>query len=92
MQARPLPHKFPDGAGIRQLIGRRPRPLIGRHIADAVARCLDGMHLDTGKGVEDVGRVLEFDPVELDVLPCGEVAVAAIPFLGDQSEGVELAR
>ena len=37
------------------------------------------MHLDIGQSAENVGRVLELDPVELDVLARGEMAVALVP-------------
>ena len=48
------------------------------------------MHLDLGELGQDVGGVLELDPVELQVLAGGEVTVAAIPLLGDVSQRVEL--
>src|SRR5262249_38485688 len=46
MKARPLANQFGDRTRIGKLIGRRTRPVVGRDIADAVARGLDGMHLD----------------------------------------------
>ena len=76
MQARPLAQQFGDGPRVGKLVGRGPRPVVGRHVADAVARCLDGMHLDFGQRRQDVGSVLKLDPVELHVLPGGEMAVA----------------
>ncbi len=36
------------------------------------------MHFNTGEFIQDRRHVGEFRPVELDVLPCGEVAVAAV--------------
>ena len=88
MQARPLAQQLGDRPRIGQLVGRRTRPVIGRHIADAVAGGLDGMHLDLGQRGEDVGRVFELDPVELDVLAGGEMAVAAVPLLRDVGQAI----
>ena len=41
---------------------------------------------------QDVGHVAELRPVELDVLPRGEVAVALVPALGDHRELPQLHR
>ena len=50
------------------------------------------MHLDLGQRGQDVGRVLELDPVELQVLARGEVAVAAVVRARDVGELAQLAR
>ena len=44
------------------------------------------MHLDGGKVGENVGGVLKLDPVVLDVLPRGEMAIAAVILVGDHGE------
>ena len=92
MQGRPLPQQLGDGPRIGDLVGGSTGPMIGGDIADAVAGSLDGMHLDFGQGCENVGGVLELDPVELDVLAGGEMAVAPVPSLGDHRELAHLPR
>jgi hypothetical protein len=43
------------------------------------------MHLHLGEFGQDVGRVFQLDPVILDVLARGEVAVAAVVLVGAMS-------
>ncbi len=86
MEGRPLAQQFGPGARIGHFIRGRAGILIRRDVADAVAAGLDGMHLDSRQLGEDVGRVLELDPVELQVLARGEMAVAAIIFARDVAE------
>ena len=50
------------------------------------------MHLDLGQRVEDVGHVAQLRPVELDVLPGGEMAVAVVPAVGDHRQLAQLPR
>jgi hypothetical protein len=57
--------------------------MVGRHVADDVARGLHGMHVDFGERSQRVGGVLELDPVELQVLARGEMAVAAVVLARD---------
>ena len=66
--------------------------MIGGDVADAIAAGLDGVHLDVGQAVEDVGNVAQLGPVELDVLAGGEVAVAAVVLVGDVRKLAQLAR
>src|SRR3546814_14213416 len=65
-------------ARVFDLIGRGTGKLVGGDIADAVAAGLDGVHLDGRQLLEDIGHVDQLRPVVLDVLPRGEVSVAAI--------------
>ncbi|MNN15995.1 hypothetical protein D3C81_1291200 [compost metagenome] len=48
------------------------------------------MHLDLGQALENVRHLSQFDPVELDVLARGEVAVAAVVLAGDLRQGAHL--
>ncbi|MCY1439715.1 hypothetical protein D9M71_559610 [compost metagenome] len=48
------------------------------------------MHLHLGQAFEDVADLLQLDPVELDVLPGGEVAVVAVVVAGDVRQGAHL--
>ena len=90
MERRPLPENLGIGARIDDLIGRGSGEMIGGDVADAVARRLDGVHLDAGEILKNVGNVLQRRPVELEVLAGGEVAVAAIVFPRDEGEHAQL--
>ncbi len=92
MQARPLTDQLRGRARILDLVGGDAGEMIGRDIADAIAGGLDGVHLDIGEKVEDIGHVLELGPVELEILPRGEMAVAAIVAVADQRELPHLPR
>ncbi len=92
MVAGPLPQQLAGRPRVGDLVGGDARIRVGRDIADAIARGLDGVHLDIGQLVENVGHVLQLRPVELDVLARGEMAVAAIVFLGDVGELAHLLR
>ena len=48
------------------------------------------MHLDLGERRQHLGDVDELDPVELQILPRGEMAVAAIPLPPDHGELAQL--
>ena len=80
------------GARIGDLVGGDAGEMVGGDVADAIARGLDRVHLDAGELGENVGRVLQRRPVELEVLPRGEMAVAAIVLARDFGELAHLAR
>ena len=92
MKCRPLPDDLAPDPRVFDLVGRDPGEVIGRDIANAVAAGLDGMHLHLGQLRQDVRRVGELDPVELDVLARGEMAVAAVVAPGDVGELAKLRR
>ncbi len=50
------------------------------------------MHLDVGERGQHIGDVDQLHPVELQILPRGEVTVAAIPCAGDHGELTQLPR
>ena len=66
--------------------------MVGRDVANAVSRGLDRVHLDARKLGENIGRVLERRPVELDVLSGCEMTVAAVISARDLGELAHLAR
>src|SRR3546814_17624603 len=68
------------------------RILVGGDVADALAAGLDRVHLDRRQLSEDVGRVLQLDPVILQVLARREMAIAAILFARDLGQLAKLAR
>ena len=92
MVGRPLPQQLRRRPRILDLVGRGAGEMVRGDVADAVAAGLDRVHLDVGQRVEDVRHVAQLRPVELDVLPRGEVAVALVPALGDHRELAQLAR
>ena len=92
VQRRPLPEDLGIGARIDDLVGGGAGEMVGGDVADAVARGLDGVHLDRGEMIEDVGDVLQRRPVELEVLARGEVAVAAVVFARDEGQHAQLRR
>ncbi len=87
---RPLAQDFGQRARVEVLVGSDPGEGLGGDIAHAVAGGLDGVHVVLGQPVEDVRHALQFDPVELDVLPRGEVPVAPVVFAGDMRQGAHL--
>ena len=92
MQRRPLAHDLAPDARILDLVDGGAGVVVGGDVADAVARGLHGMHVDLGQGRQRVGRVLELDPVELQVLARREMAVAAVVLARDVGELAQLAR
>ena len=86
VEARPLAQQLGIGARVRHLVRRGACEMIRADVADAVAAGLDRVHLHARQIGEDVGRILQLDPVVLDVLPRGEVAVAAIVLLRDRRQ------
>ena len=92
MERRPLAENLGIGPRVGDLVARGAGEMVGGDVADAVARGLDGVHLDRGEIGEDVRDVLQRRPVELEVLARGEVAVAAVVFAGDEGEHAKLRR
>src|SRR5882724_7308007 len=74
MEGRPLPDDLAVDARVLDLVAGHAGEMVGGDVADAVAGGLDGMHLHARQRGQDVRRVLEPDPVELQVLPRREVA------------------
>jgi hypothetical protein len=66
--------------------------MVGGGIADAVAARLDRVHLYRCQVGEDLRRLLEFGPVELDILAGREVPVAAVVGARDVREHTQLFR
>ena len=91
VEGAPLAQQFRPDARIGDLVGGSPGILVGRDISDAIAAGLDRVHLDRRQIGKDVGRVGQLDPIILDVLPRGEMAVAAIVFARDRRQHPHLA-
>ncbi len=76
MQRAPLAHDFAKGARVGDLVDCDAGALVTGDVANAIAAGLDAVHVDTGQQVHDIGALDQWNPVELDVLARGEVAVA----------------
>ena len=63
---------------ILDLVRRSTGPLVRGEIANAIAARLHAVHADAGECRHGVGEFLELDPVVLNVLASGEMAVTAI--------------
>ena len=92
MQRHVLADELGPDARILDLVGRDAGPLVGGDVAHAIAAGLHAVHADAGEIGHRVGQFLELDPVELDVLPRGEMPVAAIVTAGDMREHAQLLR
>ena len=92
MERRPLPQDFGVRARVGDLVMRHSGEMVRRDVADAIPRSLDRVHLDARELGQNVGRVFERRPVELDILPGGEMAVAAVVFPRDLGQLAHLAR
>ena len=92
VKGRPLAQDFGEGAGIDDLVAGDAGEFVGGDVADAVARGLNRVHFHRGQVKQDVRRLFQLDPVELDVLARREVAVAAVVGAGDVGEHAHLFR
>ena len=92
VQARPLADQLGIDARVLDLLGGDAGVVIGGDVADAVAAGLQGVHLDPGQLVQQVGHPVEPGPVVLNVLARGEVAVALVVAARDIGEGAHLPR
>ncbi len=90
MQRRPLANVFAPRTRIFQLIGGDAGEMIGRHVTNAVAAGLDGVHLNRREQRQDVRHRLELRPVVLHVLARGEVAIALVVLTRDATEHAQL--
>ena len=92
VERRPLAKDFRIGPRVGDLVGGDAGEMVGGDVADAVPGSLDGVHLDRREVGEDVRHVLQLRPVELQVLPRGEVAVALVVLSRDVREHPHLLR
>ena len=89
---RPLADELGPRPRIDDLVRGHARERIGRRVAHAIAAGLDRVHLHGGEERENVGDVLEPRPVELNVLPRREMAVASVILAGNAGEHAKLRR
>jgi hypothetical protein len=91
VQRRPLADDLAVGARVIDLIRGDARQVIGGDVAHAVAARLDGVHLHGRQFREDVRDLLEFGPVQLQILAGREVPEAAVVAARDVGELAQLA-
>ena len=92
MQRRPLAQDLAPRARVLELVIGGAGERIGGDVAHAIAAGLDAVHLDIGERREHLGNIDQLHPVELKVLPRGEMAVAAVPAPPDHGELAQLLR
>ena len=92
MQRGVLPQHFRPDPGVFDLARRHAGPLVRGDVAGVVARGLHGVDADFGEICQRVRQFGELDPVVLDVLPRGEMAVAAVVAARDMRQRAQLLR
>ncbi len=92
METGPLPdHLCPD-ARVFIFIHGRTRIGVCGGVADAVARRLNGVHFNLRQILQDIGSILQLDPVELNILPGGEMAIVLVILTPDMGQHAHLFR
>ena len=90
MQGHVLADELGPDTRILDLVGGDASPLIGGDIADVVAAGLHAVHADAGQLRHRVRQFGELDPMKLNVLPGGEMTVAAIVLARDLGQLAQL--
>ena len=90
MKGRPLPDDFGIDTRVLDFFRGDPGIVIGGHVTNTVAAGLDRVHFDAGQIGQQIRHVIQLGPVELDVLPRGEMAVAAVVCPGDLCQHAHL--
>ena len=90
VQREMLAQQLGPHARLFDLIGRDAGPLIGGDVAHAIAAGLHPVQSGAREVGHRVGQFGELDPVELDVLAGGEMAVAAVVAARDMGERAQL--
>ena len=75
MQGTPLPQNFCIGPWVDHFIDGHASQFVGGDVANAIAAGLNAMHVHGGQKVHHIGRLVQGNPVELNILPGGEVTV-----------------
>ena len=75
MQGAPLAQDFGIGPRIDCFIGGNASAFVAGDVADAIATGLDAVQVHAGQKVHHIRTFLNRNPIELDVLSGGEVAV-----------------
>ena len=90
MKTAPLTQQFSPWTRIGDFVCGGPCILVRTDIADAIAARLDRVHFHASKVSEQIGAFFQLDPIILDILARGEMAVIAVIFTRDVGEHVHL--
>jgi hypothetical protein len=90
MQRQVLPQDLGPDPRVLDLVGRDAGPLVGRDVAHAIAAGLHAVQPRAREIVHGIRQLGELDPVELDVLPGGEMAVVAVVAARDMRKRAHL--
>ena len=90
VQGAPLAQHFGVGAGVDDFVRGHTGKRAAGDVADAVAAGLDAVHVHIGQAVHHIGRFVQRDPVVLQVLASGEVAVATVELTRNARELAQL--
>ena len=87
-----LPENLRPDTRIFDFVRRDAAPLVGGDVAHAIAAGLHAVQTGLRKVSHHVRKIAELDPVELKILPRGEVPIVAVVAPRDVSEHAELFR
>ncbi len=90
MEGAPLAQYLGERTRIHDFIPRHTGVLVAGDAADATAGSLGGVHLHCRQIGQDIRRIFQLEPVELDVLARSEVAVTAVVLARDMREHAHL--
>ena len=90
MQGRPLTNQLAPGARVFHFIIGDTSKLVAGGVTDTVATGLNGVHLHLGQVGQDIRHILKGRPVQLKVLPRGEMAVTTVIAASNLSQGTQL--
>src|SRR5690606_36664907 len=91
MQHGPLADDLAPYQGIDEFVGSNTREVVGSSVANTVAAGLDGVHLHFCQFGQNGRNIFQPGPVELHVLACTEMTIAAIPATGNERYCTQLA-
>ena len=90
MKRGPLPDDFAIGAGIFYFVSSDTCKLVCGGITDAVAAGLNGVHFYLGQLGQNIWYISQCQPVELDILPGGQMAIAFVKIVSNKGKFAHL--
>ena len=91
MQRRPLPNQLAPWPRVFDFIRGHAGQVVSGDVAHATAGSLNRVHADFRQRLQNRRHLVEFGPVELNVLARGEVTVAAVESARDRRQALQLA-
>ncbi len=92
MEGRPLANQLGPYQRIDDFVGRNTGKLIRGGVADTIAAGLNRMQLHRCQFGEDVGKVFQLRPIELDILAGAEVPITPVILARDKAQLAQLPR